>query len=177
MKISELPKATSVNDVDVLPIVQDGETKQVPKDVLVPPLEVDTAMSDDSDNPVQNKAVKAYVDEKAEQIPTDLRLTGNRLYLDANGDEVGDGIVLPEPTTPDDLRINGTHLQLTAKGKPVGEGVEIQTAESVAEAIEEATKNGVDGIVITDSDGNTKYLGKFRISSGHPALEITKIGG
>lgn len=36
MKISELPKATFANDGDVLPIVQDGETKQVPKDVLVP---------------------------------------------------------------------------------------------------------------------------------------------
>lgn len=33
----------------------------------------------------------------------------------------------------------------------------------------------IDGVVIIDNDDNAKYLGKFRISSGHPALEITKL--
>ncbi|MGN0554306.1 MAG: hypothetical protein ACI4LI_00235 [Candidatus Fimenecus sp.] len=35
-KITELPKATAVNDTDIAVIVQDGETKQVPKSVLAP---------------------------------------------------------------------------------------------------------------------------------------------
>ncbi len=35
-KITELPKATAVNDTDIAVIVQDGETKQVAKSVLAP---------------------------------------------------------------------------------------------------------------------------------------------
>lgn len=68
-------------------------------------------------------------------------------------------------------------------------------ADSVGQAIEKATKaeesanaaaaaareaaaavgEEIDGILIVDNDGNTKYLSKFRISSGYPALEITKL--
>lgn len=68
-------------------------------------------------------------------------------------------------------------------------------AQSVTDAIEktdEATRNAndaanaareaavaigdeIDGIVIADTSDNTKYLGKFRIVDGYPALEITKL--
>ena len=68
-------------------------------------------------------------------------------------------------------------------------------ADSVGPAIEESTKaeknanaaaaaareaaaavgEEIDGIMIVDNDDDSKYLGKFRISSGHPALGITKL--
>lgn len=95
MKITELPKATSVNDTDIAVIVQDGETKQVPKSVLAPTVPIDTAMSDTSENPVQNKVAKAYTDEKTKATPTDIALTDNLLQLTANGEAVGNGVTLP----------------------------------------------------------------------------------
>lgn len=94
-KITELPKATAVNDTDIAVIVQDGETKQVPKSVLAPTVPIDTAMSDTSENPVQNKVAKAYTDEKTKATPTDVTLTDNLLQLTANGEAVGDGVTLP----------------------------------------------------------------------------------
>lgn len=65
MKISELPKATAVNDTDVIPLVQEGETKQASR--------------------------KAFVGV----VPNDLKLTDRLLQLTANGEAVGGGITLP----------------------------------------------------------------------------------
>lgn len=92
MKITELPKATTINDTDIAVIVQDGETKQVPKSVLAPTVPIDTEMSDTSENPVQNKVAKAYTDEKTKATPTDIALTDNILQLTANGESVGEGL-------------------------------------------------------------------------------------
>ena len=94
-KITELPKATAVNDTDIAVIVQDGETKQVPKSVLAPTVPIDTEMSETSENPVQNKVAKAYTDEKTKATPTDITLTENLLQLTANGEAVGAGVTLP----------------------------------------------------------------------------------
>ena len=65
----------------------------------------------------------------------------------------------------------------------VGEAIEKANkaeaaATSAAAAAREAAAavgDEIDGIVIIDNDSSTKYLGKFRIASGHPALEITKL--
>ena len=93
-KITELPKATSVNDTDIAVIVQDGETKQVPKSVFAPTVPIDTEMSETSENPVQNKVAKAYTDEKTKATPTDITLTDNLLQLTANGKAVGEGVTI-----------------------------------------------------------------------------------
>lgn len=76
-KITELPKATVVNDTDIAVIVQDGETKQVPKSVLVPTVPIDTEMSDTSENPVQNKAVTAALAKLKNRVLFDTTLTKN----------------------------------------------------------------------------------------------------
>lgn len=94
-KITELPKATAVNDTDIAVIVQDGETKQVPKSVFAPTVPIDTEISEISENPVQNKVIKAYTDEKTKATPTDITLTDNILQLTANGEAVGAGVTLP----------------------------------------------------------------------------------
>lgn len=94
-KITELPKATSVNDTDIAVIVQNGETKQVPKSVFAPTVPIDTEMSETSENPVQNKVAKAYTDEKTKATPTDISLTDNLLQLTAKGEAVGEGVTLP----------------------------------------------------------------------------------
>ena len=91
-KITQLPKATTVTDSDIAVIVQDGETRQILRTLLAPPapdgitidgdtlhltvdnapigtgaklptVTVDEELSATSENPVQNKAVKTYVDE------------------------------------------------------------------------------------------------------------------
>lgn len=66
MKISELPKATTVTDEDTIPLVQEGETKQASR--------------------------KDFVGA----VPNDLKLTDRLLQLTANGEAVGDGITLPD---------------------------------------------------------------------------------
>lgn len=66
MKISELPKATTVTNEDTIPLVQEGETKQASR--------------------------KAFVGV----VPNDLKLTDRLLQLTANGEAVGGGITLPD---------------------------------------------------------------------------------
>ena len=66
MKISELPKATTVTDEDTIPLVQEGETKQASR--------------------------KAFVGV----VPNDLKLTDRLLQLTANGEASGGGITLPD---------------------------------------------------------------------------------
>ncbi len=89
MKISNLPQATSINDDDFFVVVQDGKTTKIQKKILeiaddiiiednriylvvngqkigvgmaLPQLTADDEMSDTSENPVQNKVAKAYID-------------------------------------------------------------------------------------------------------------------
>lgn len=66
MKISELPKATTVTDEDAIPLVQEGETKQASR--------------------------KDFVGV----VPNDLKLTDRLLQLTANGEAVGGGITMPD---------------------------------------------------------------------------------
>ena len=66
MKISELPKAAAVNDTDVIPLVQSGETKQASR--------------------------KDFVGV----VPNDLKLSDRLLQLTANGEASGGGITLPD---------------------------------------------------------------------------------
>ena len=66
MKISELPKATTVTDEDTIPLVQEGETKQASR--------------------------KDFVGV----VPNDLKLTDRLLQLTANGEAVGGGITMPD---------------------------------------------------------------------------------
>lgn len=67
-KITELPNATAVNDTDLVPIVQDGETKQIPRGLFI------------------------------QTPPDDLKITNNLLQLSANGEAVGAGITVATPT-------------------------------------------------------------------------------
>lgn len=66
MKISELPKATTITDEDAIPLVQDGETKQASRKAVVG------------------------------AVPNDLKLIDRLLQLTANGEAVGGGITLPD---------------------------------------------------------------------------------
>lgn len=66
MKISELPKATTVTDEATIPLVQEGETKQASR--------------------------KDFVGV----VPNNLKLSDRLLQLTANGETVGGGITLPD---------------------------------------------------------------------------------
>ncbi len=67
MKITKLPKATSVTNDDVTLVVQDGETRQIPRTLLAP------------------------------FPPDDIQLDGGTLHLTANGVPIGTGAQLPAP--------------------------------------------------------------------------------
>lgn len=74
-KISELPNsATPLTGEETFPIVQSGTTKKARiGDIKMP---VDTEMSDTSENPVQNKIVKAYTDGLAKyRVISDVTIT------------------------------------------------------------------------------------------------------
>lgn len=106
-KITQLPKATAVTDSDIAVIVQDGETRQIPRTLLAPPVTVDSEMSETSENPVQNKAVTAAIQDQAnsfsgqmaERTPTDLNLENNNLHLVAGQTKIGGGVQLRKTPT------------------------------------------------------------------------------
>lgn len=117
-KITQLPKATAVTDSDIAVIVQDGETRQIPRTLLSPPVTVDSEMSETSENPVQNKAVTAaiqeletgvnealqdqtntFTEQMEERTPTDLKLENNNLYLLAGQTKIGGGVQLRKTPT------------------------------------------------------------------------------
>ena len=60
IKISELPVASSVNSTDIVPIVQDGTTKQAQADMFKPQIETVINSSSTNDKPVGAKAVYEY---------------------------------------------------------------------------------------------------------------------
>ena len=107
MKITQLPRSTAVTDSDIAVIVQDGETRQIPRTLLAPPVTVDSEMSETSENPVQNKAVTAAIQDQAnsfsgqmaERTPTDLKLENNNLYLLAGQTKIGGGVQLRKTPT------------------------------------------------------------------------------
>lgn len=84
-----------------LQLTANGEA--VGEGVEIPKQKIDDAMSDTSENPVQNKVAKAYTDEKTKATPTDITLTDNLLQLTANGEAVGSGAELPQVTVDSEL--------------------------------------------------------------------------
>lgn len=69
MKITQLPKATAVTDSDIAVIVQDGETRQIPRKVLAPP------------------------------APDDVVIDGDTLRLSVYGKAVGNGVEIRKTPT------------------------------------------------------------------------------
>ena len=90
-KTRATPTDISLNG-NLLQLTANG--KAVGEGVEIPKQEIDDAMSDTSENPVQNKVAKAYTDEKTKATPTDISLTGNLLQLTANGKAVGAGVTI-----------------------------------------------------------------------------------
>lgn len=57
IKISELPQATSVSSNDIVPIVQNGTTKQATKAMISPPIATNITSSSTNDEVAGAKAV------------------------------------------------------------------------------------------------------------------------
>lgn len=90
-KISELPNsATPLTGEETFPIVQLGVTKKARINDIK--MTVDTEISDTSENPVQNKIVKAYADGLAKyRVISDVTITEDidtyTISQDSNGKE------------------------------------------------------------------------------------------
>lgn len=88
-KISELPNsATPLTGEETFPVVQLGITKKAQISDIK--MTVDTEMSDTSENPAQNKVVKAYADGLAKyRVISDVTITEDidtyRISQDSNG--------------------------------------------------------------------------------------------
>lgn len=69
-RIDELPVATSVGDSDLFVVEQGGVAKSIEGSVIRSNFsqEVDNALSSTSENPVQNKVVKAALDKKVDNV-------------------------------------------------------------------------------------------------------------
>lgn len=65
MKITQLPKATAVTDSDIAVIVQDGETRQIPRTLLVPPSVPPDWMQNDAEKPDYIKNRPFYKEQTA----------------------------------------------------------------------------------------------------------------
>lgn len=65
MKITQLPKATAVTDSDIAVIVQDGETRQIPRTLLVPPSVSPDWLQNDSESPDYIKNRPFYKEQTA----------------------------------------------------------------------------------------------------------------
>lgn len=142
-KITQLPRSTAVTDSDIAVIVQDGETRQIPRTLLAPPppddiaidgntlhltkdgapigtgaefptITVDTEISETSENPVQNKTVAAAIQELGTGV--------NKAFQD-QADVVGKIIA----KTPTDLKMENNNLHLMAGQTEIGNGVSLPT--------------------------------------------------
>lgn len=65
MKITQLPEATAVTDSDIAVIVQDGETRQIPRTLLVPPSVSPDWLQNDSEKPDYIKNRPFYKEQTA----------------------------------------------------------------------------------------------------------------
>lgn len=79
-KITQLPNATTVTDTDIAVIVQEGETRQIPRTLLAP------------------------------TPPDDLQKDGNTIRLSVNGETVGNGVEIPNPPDGLQFDGNTLHL-------------------------------------------------------------------
>lgn len=141
MRITKLPKATMTKEDDITLIVQDGETRQIPRTLLAPPVTVDAEMSETSENSVQNKAITAaiqeletgvnealqdqtntFTEQMEERTPTDLNLENNNLHLTVGEKTIGNGIVIPHMEVLNDITLAEDVTDITRaaddSGKP-----------------------------------------------------------
>lgn len=102
MKITQLPNATAVTETDIAVIVQEGETRQIPRTLLAPTPPDDLQ----NDGNTLRLSVNGETVGNGVEIPNppdDLQLDGNTLHLTENGVPVGTGAELPTVTVDTDL--------------------------------------------------------------------------
>ena len=99
-KISELPNsATPLTGEETFPVVQLGITKKAQISDIK--MTVDTEISDTSENPVQNKIVKAYTDGLTKyRVISDVTITEDIDTYSVSQDSSLSLIHISEPTRP-----------------------------------------------------------------------------
>ena len=119
-------------------------------------LTIDTAMSDTSENAVQNKIIKKYVNQRAQQAYdqaleyTDEEILGLRRYTDTR-------------VTPLYIEFGAVFPTTTTAGTILDSGYD---AEEIAEAIGSGK-----GVMLIDSNGDTLFLSYYRHEEGKLLLQ------
>lgn len=126
MKISELPQATEVTGEELLPVVQNGETKKVTRDDFVG------------------------------TVPDGLTVENGKMFLTSKGEKVDEGAQLPTVTVDDELSAESENpaqnkaisnsLSNAVKGKVTGEILRIDDTSPVPHSlkIRAESKNLID---------------------------------
>ncbi|MCH5190476.1 MAG: hypothetical protein J1F37_07940 [Oscillospiraceae bacterium] len=107
MKISQLPQAAAVSNDDLLPIVQNGETKKVDRKTLVG------------------------------DVPDDVSITDGKLQLTAKGEPVGVGVDLPAPTVDQTVTENSKNAVSGGAVKTYVDGKSDELKETFEKSITE----------------------------------------
>lgn len=91
-KISELPQASKSENTDIIPIVQEGRTKQIVRSLLIP------------------------------RVPDDIQLAEHMLQLTENNVPIGNGITIPHMEVLNDITLTEDVTDITRtmddNGKP-----------------------------------------------------------
>ena len=149
---------------------------------------VDDAMSDTSTNPVQNKVIKKYIDDKCSGEGGGTGTSGKSAYEIA----VDNGFVGTETEWLESLKgsdgtkgDNGTtpHIDSITKNWFIGDvdtGVLAQGADGVdgkdGKSISSITKDDDDNIIISFTDGSTQNIGKLSVDIQDSFLTSNGIG-
>lgn len=146
MKITGLPNTTAVKDTDIIPIVQDGETKQIKRQLFVQAsLDIDDTISDTSEHIVQNKAIKKYVD--ASVTPKNLSFfTSGKNIFDKNALLAGKA-----------LATNGKNALVDVESMSATEEIPVASATSYFVSVQGTGINNSFRSLEIHSDGTCTY--------------------
>lgn len=173
VKISELPAASTLSSDDAIPIVQGGATKKATLGSLSGAfVDVDEAISSTSENPVQNKVIKTYVDsavsgkENTLSFSAPLSKSGSAVSLsyDAPLKKSGNNLGLDIDSN---LQISGGKLQIPNFSSTAGAQAGVNASTENGGAIGNTAKSINGGAVGGGSSTHSGFAGGHLASSSY----------
>lgn len=134
MKISQLTQATAVTNDDLLPIVQNGETKKVTRETLIG------------------------------TVPDDVTFEDGKLHLIAEGKTVGDGADIPIPEVDQTIAENSENAVSGNAVKAYVDGSLSGTIKQYSSYYDRETLQTGRKTVTYDGGSSTGRVGKFIVS-------------
>ena len=218
MKISELPQATELTGEELVPVVQNGETKKVtradfvgdvPDGIVIkdntialfsngkkigesaplPKITVDSELSNESKNPVQNKVIKGELDKKLEDSDGAVK-SSNLADNCVNENKIADGSVTEEKLSEEvKEKLNKSQALVNnvanaVKGKAVGESLLINDVSPIEHAMDitissvtDADIEGVEVVCTGKNMLNPDAENSQKVNSTYYGMDTTYLNG